>query len=59
MESEPIVGTIIGWGVVAALVIGYFAAMLRAHWREQEDRKTHSSDPDRPRTGGGKGGHSA
>lgn len=40
MESESIVGTIVGWGLIAALLIWYFTAVLCSHWREQKKRKS-------------------
>lgn len=43
METGSVVGTVIGWSVVAILVIGYFASVLRTHWREQERKKHDGS----------------
>ena len=39
MESQAIVGSLVGWGVIGALVLVYFVAVLRQHWRDTRKRQ--------------------
>jgi len=39
MEGGSTIGQLVGWALIAAVVIAYFAAVLREHWRDEEKRK--------------------